>query len=404
MSGADSSQQPLTVVGGTYVERSFFPAVGNIYGSGLRAAAAVSKRGTPVEFHTFVSDGRRADLRATAAIFGIELHASAYPETFVFEYLHTLALPSVDPLAAPKASARLEVRCSQVLGFGMMEGNPLIHGNRVVYDPQCPNNPLPFSANGSTAGELAVVCNQKEARLLTGVQDLPEAGRALLQQSNAKVVIIKHGAAGALVFTESNVSTIPAYRNRATSLIGSGDVFSATFAYHWLVLREDPVAAAIVASQSTAFYCATQVLPVPWPLPTSFPLVAVESERPLRRVYLAGPFFAPHELWMVNEARQCLEQQGLEVFSPFHDVGLGHPDVVAKRDLEEIEACDLVFALLDGRDPGTIFEVGYARALKKPVIAFSTSEEKVHLTMFLGSGCDIHHNFVAAIYAAAWTE
>ena len=85
-------------------------------------------------------------------------------------------------------------------------------------------------------------------------------------------------------------------------------------------------------------------------------------------VYLAGPFFNMPELWLVDEARLALRGMGLKVFSPYHDVGIGIGEDVAPKDIEALERSRAVLAIVDGVDTGTIFEVGYARALAKPVV------------------------------------
>jgi nucleoside 2-deoxyribosyltransferase len=77
---------------------------------------------------------------------------------------------------------------------------------------------------------------------------------------------------------------------------------------------------------------------------------------------------------------------------------------VAQADLEGLRNCDRVLALLDGYDPGTIFEIGYARAIGMPVTVFLTSTEEVNLTMFSGSGCNVLHDFVSAVYATIWSR
>src|SRR5207249_4990215 len=120
------------------------------------------------------------------------------------------------------------------------------------------------------------------------------------------------------------------------------------------------------------------------------------------KIYLAGRFFAPQELAAVEETRSHLLQQGAVVFSPYHDVGLGVPSLVAQADLAAIRECDTVFALLENYDPGTIFEVGFAAALGKRVVAVIGSGDPKQLTMFVGSGCEIYDDFVSAIYNAVW--
>lgn len=404
MSREGASREPLIIVGGSYRERSAFPLLDNFYGSGLRSAAAVSGRGITVRLHTFVEEGYRPHLTATASAFGIDLSERVSLHTYVFDYLHSLAPPLVTLPAQERFPAPLEIKGDTVLSFGMMEGNAVVHAKQAVYDPQSPNNPMGFRLNGSTAERLAVVCNQTEARSLAGNDDLMEAGKMLLVNQRAEVVIIKQGARGALLFTSGNCQHVSPYRATPRSLIGSGDVFTAVFAFHWMILGHDPASAAGAASEASAYYCNTQVLPVPFPLPKSLPLIEPSTLLNPQSVYLAGPFFNPAQLWMVEETRRYLTEQGMSVFSPYHEVGVGDSAVVASKDLAALRSSDLLFALLDGRDSGTLFEIGYARAIGKRVVAYHTAEGAADLTMLLGSDCEVFDNFVAAIYSATWRK
>jgi len=67
-----------------------------------------------------------------------------------------------------------------------------------------------------------------------------------------------------------------------------------------------------------------------------------------------------------------------------------------------LERCGAVLALLDGLDPGTIFEVGYARKLGIPVIALFHGDPGHVLSMLLGSDCEICNDFSTAAYKTAW--
>ena len=63
-------------------------------------------------------------------------------------------------------------------------------------------------------------------------------------------------------------------------------------------------------------------------------------------VYLAGPFFNMGARWLVEQAREALRQQPVAVFSPFHDVGLGLAESVVPADIEALDRCSAVLALL----------------------------------------------------------
>jgi nucleoside 2-deoxyribosyltransferase len=122
-------------------------------------------------------------------------------------------------------------------------------------------------------------------------------------------------------------------------------------------------------------------------------------------IYLAGPFFDLGQRWMVEEIYRTLVDLGAGVFSPLHEVGTGlSADAIAEADLRGLRGCSKVLALLDGGDPGTLFEVGYARALGIPVVALAERMEGENLTMIAGSGCEVTHDLATAIYHVMWVE
>src|SRR5207237_4868520 len=104
------------------------------------------------------------------------------------------------------------------------------------------------------------------------------------------------------------------------------------------------------------------------------------------------------------------ELSGIEVFSPFHQVGPGKASDVVPKDLDGVKQSHLVLAIGDDFDPGTVYEVGYAKALGKPVVVLKESEsfqappEKFpeDLKMFEGDGCHICLGYTHAIYTALW--
>ncbi|TIX42544.1 MAG: nucleoside 2-deoxyribosyltransferase, partial [Mesorhizobium sp.] len=121
------------------------------------------------------------------------------------------------------------------------------------------------------------------------------------------------------------------------------------------------------------------------------------------RIYLAAPFFDLGQRWLVEEARLALIDAGADVFSPVHEIGPGKATVVAPADLNGLDGCDVVFAILNGMDPGTVFEVGYARKKGIPIVALAENEKEEDLKMFVGSGTIVAQDFVTAIYKAIWS-
>lgn len=226
----------------------------------------------------------------------------------------------------------------------------------------------------------------------------------LIQAENAETVVVKCGAAGAFVYIQTGQATqIPSYRSARVFKIGSGDVFSAAFAHFWGEQGIEPAAAADLASRCTAWYCDRRQLPLPSPQELET-LSALSRNVQPGRIYLAAPFFDIGQRWAVEEARLCLVRLGADVFSPVHEVGFDVPEVVAPADLAGLQTCSAVLAIVSGGDPGTLFEIGYARRLGIPVIALAERTQTRDLTMLIGSGCEIARDFASAVYRAIWAS
>ncbi|WP_246701514.1 PfkB family carbohydrate kinase [Rhodopseudomonas sp. BR0G17] len=279
----------------------------------------------------------------------------------------------------------------------MVEGEAVVRAGRAVYDHQGAEDVFP--SNGSSATELAVVLNEAEA----SSEGIELDVKQVLHRHSAQIVVVKRGPRGATVYTSRGASTeVPAYMSKQVFKIGSGDVFSAAFAHFWGEANREPEAAADMASRCVATFVEGHCLPLEAPSDSAHPIKPFGSAG---RIYLAGPFFDLAQRWLVEEARQAFVELGVRVFSPLHDVGTGLSSIeIAKADLDGLKACAAVFALLDGADPGTLFEVGYARALGKPVVCLAERWGAEELTMFAGSGCEVLPDFATAVYRAAWAS
>ena len=397
----------MRIVGGVYRERSVFPQGDVLYGSGGRAAAALRELCSDITLTTFVGRQRSGDLRYFAKEWRVTLDDIVVESSVSFDYYHGLSAPVIRPTRLPLADApRLERTGDVILQFGMLEGDVIVHGKRVVFDPQNPESPRYFDDQGSTAGELAYILNRGEAARLTGESEICDAAAELLARKNVKVVVIKCGAYGAQVFENGGSCTIPAYETPRVWPIGSGDVFAAVFAFLWGKERRPAVEAAGFASRAASLYCGKMQIPLrPTELfsePFTYPPLRLTKSPAESHIYLAGPFFTMGQLWLVEEAADALRHAGFQVFSPFHDVGLGDADAVVEKDIQGIERADVLFALCDGLDPGTLFEVGYAVKLGIPVVAFGENTTEESMKMLRGTGCKIFSDFTTAIYHAKW--
>ena len=100
------------------------------------------------------------------------------------------------------------------------------------------------------------------------------------------------------------------------------------------------------------------------------------------KIYLAGPFFNPTERQNIEKARDILRAKNLDVFVPmehkFKDDDKMPNDVwgrlVFEMDRDAIYNCDAIVFIYYGlySDSGTAWEVGFAKALNKKVIAVHT--------------------------------
>jgi nucleoside 2-deoxyribosyltransferase len=241
--------------------------------------------------------------------------------------------------------------------------------------------------------------------LLTGSTDPFEQLAEIHRKEKAAVVVLKQGPHGALVSDGANVRRVPCYKTDNVWSIGSGDVFSAIFTYFWGAVGLPADEAAHKASLATAFYCNSAYLPLPRSFDEALPpppCIPTTNTGERRTIYLAGPFFTVSQRWLVDSLRETFRKLDVKVFSPIHDAGEGEPDVVAREDLLGIDKCDVLFAICDGLDSGTMFEIGYAIANNKPVVAFTQVENDSNLTMLTGTGCIIESDLDTAIYKAIW--
>lgn len=403
----------LTIVGGCYREICLHPRWNQLFGSGVRAAASLSAlqktitAGSATVLHTWACPKETQELSYLAAAYEFQLNAHERSDCIEFQYDHSMAppriLPEIQDIHRPPD---LQLEADTALYFGLIESECIIKAKGIVYDPQSGRRARSPSKCGVTTERLAIVANLTEATAMAGeyaweditIESITSLSGKLLASENAEVVIIKNGTWGAMVRTKAHAVSIPSYITENVFSIGSGDVFSAIFAFHWLIVGVEPIEAANKASLATAQYCASRILPIPsefaknegklqqCPVPTG-------NTVDKKRVYLAGPLFTLRDLWLLNEAKRCLQEQGMSVFSPKDEVGIFSPGTdpqsIAEADLKGLEECNLVFAIVDGNDPGTIFEIGYARARGIPVVGYAERVAQADLTMLVGTGCTI---------------
>lgn len=375
----------------------------------MRAACILAGFGSAITLSTVTGPGLTGDFEDIARRKGITLESKPGSVDIWFRYRHPIAKPDVYPAFVPPTTFQSDVVAEHALVFGMLEGRPKVSAKRAVYDPQDGFRARPFHENGSTAEELLIIASLSEGRALTAEEEPEKVAAALLGKCVG--VIIKCGPQGALVATSTSEQWIRPFPSKRVWKIGSGDVFSAAFTHAWFEEGNSILDAAWFASRTVAEYVGTRAESFD---PDCLQRIREDAKAaagkttttiraiPDASIYLAGPFFTTNEQWLVDEARFALREMGFKVFSPIHEIGEGPPDIVAPADIFALENCKLVFALLNGLDPGTLFEVGYARALGIPVVGLAEAVDERPLTMLLGSGCAISDDFATSIYAACW--
>ncbi|CAM3617283.1 PfkB family carbohydrate kinase [Rahnella victoriana] len=406
----------INIIGGLYREKCLKPSWDDIFGSGGRAAIAIAQMGNDVHLHayapqSFVDEFQyKIDLIDQASFI---LTSYKTDEKITFDYDHGLD-PMMPPLTNKKN--KIELEAENVLIFGMLECSFKTKSVYAVYDPQNTLSTESFSETGSIAKHLALVLNEHEAKVLNGShedENIYDIISSLHIKEKAEVIVVKRGPTGAIVSYGNNTYNISAYKTDNVWKIGSGDCFSAHFANNWINNKDKPEVAAQKASIATSYFCNTSILPLPFVLRDYSPIPVMGESDNLKNttIYLAGPFFTLSQIWLIEQARYNLQEMGLQVISPYHDIGVIDPNNTSRKEQAEISAQDLnaivrsdiIFGIADGNDPGTVFEIGYAVSLGKKVILLAENCPKNDLTMFCNENVEITHDYVTAIYKTLWS-
>ncbi len=394
----------LNIVGGTYIEKCVEPDYVDLFGSGFRGAQALAEKDFNVVYHSCIGEEWLETAQYYSNSLNIQCNFKTIDKIVEWHYYHPLSPPIA--INCPKVIYKIpKIKGNNFLYYGMIEAQAQIDGDYVVYDPQ---NHKKFKETNSSAKHLALILNKKEALLFNDTNDtnLEKIGKNLLLSENAEVVVIKNGSEGALVFFDSAITKVPVFETQKVWPIGTGDIFSAVFAWKWIIQKLSPHDAAYAASKHVAHYCQTRTLPLNIGNSAYKELKITSFEK---KVYLAGPFFTIGERHLINQFRYALLDFGNKVFSPYHDAGILMDDYtpqqakqIAEIDLKQIKNSDVVLAITTGKDFGTTVEIGYAISLGKKIIVFAENIKRNDLPMLIGTGCEITEDFSTAVYKASW--
>lgn len=390
----------LNIIGGTYIEKCIEPLYCELFGSGLRAAIALSER-TSISFHSCIGSKELRAAKYKADLYGINSSFYEIPETTEFHYYHPLSKPQIhsDEFTETQRFV-LDETLENTLHYGLYEAQISFKTKRLVYDPQ---NGIPLNQLNFKVEKIALILNKNEALHFSGLNENSSTnriGKELLNQNNVEVLVIKDGPQGAMLIFEDKFIPIPVFETKEVWPIGSGDIFSAVFAWEWMIEQNDPKHCAIMASQYTASYCNSKYLPL------HLENLTYLHNKGQKKVYLAGPFFSISERWLINELKKCLMDFGNDVYSPFHDTGICKTSKffseISAKNFSEIEKSDTVLAVISGLDPGTLVEVGYAKKLGKKIVLFGENIKPEDLLMLIDENCEIVSNISSAVYKSSW--
>ncbi len=374
----------MIVAGGIYIEHNVDPSSVVILGSGGRAALALKGVVDDVSLHAFYPAAHSDDVFASFESYGVAVKLRPSESAIHFSYLHSLAKPRVAPIPLPECGIA-EVEGDLVLRFGCLEGSFRVKARRAVYDPQSGTRPDPFHANGSEADQLAVLLNAEELRALSGCRDVTNGAASVFASHKPAVVVVKAGADGAFVFArDGSFVRVPAFAAKAIYKVGSGDIFSAAFAFFWGRQDMDPAEAARRASLATANYVETRVLPLSEQPSARSPIITNAAR--IRNAVIVVATDTASQRWLQHEVRESLTSLGL---------------VVVAAETPSVNP-SVLFVVAAGLGASTVEQVLRRRRSGSSVVVYSEGADPAVLKTFSASGCTIERDFVTALYRTAW--
>ncbi|MGD1118413.1 MAG: PfkB family carbohydrate kinase [Dehalococcoidales bacterium] len=392
----------MKIAGGAYHEICREPMRNEFFGSGLRAAIAISRAVESLELVTIATPEEETWINSLGKSFRFSARVKHRKNEIVFSYDTPLSPPILSPTGIDRV--KLTANDETVLAFGMPEGGWSITGKSVIIDPQGASS---IDHGVKWSGERsALVCNQLEVRTLAGATNSrDDAANSVRKKYGFDTVVVKCGGLGAVVYDGKAAPVkIGVYPTNSIYPIGSGDVFTSIFACCWGNKNMSAVESARHASLGAAVWVSQgplQVVDKDGNI-VNPDLLNEMSFRQTPRIYLAGPFFSIGQRWIINTFRNGLIDLGAEVLSPMHDVGFGVSSEVAHEDLKLISNANGLLAVLDDLDAGTLFEVGFAKAREIPIVAYASHCSDDDLTMVTGTEVSLCSDMSTAVYRAVW--
>jgi len=233
-----------------------------------------------------------------------------------------------------------------------------------------------------------IITSTSSPLFLGSFRDSPERMAKELVGKKCQRFVFKENRGGARLFDSKSVVEVGAQLRPITHSVGVGDCFDVAYVY--MVSTSDVVAALCYASFVAADYAGTtyvddfkravqdslsnspeaivrlQGVRIPW------------ERRPAIHVYIAAPDFDFVDRTPIDSICESLRYHNFTPHRPIEEHGQMGKDLsptrrqeLFNRDVELLERCQIVVAVLLYDDPGTLIEIGLAAAAKKRVLVFA---------------------------------
>ncbi|BFH60493.1 PfkB family carbohydrate kinase [Paenibacillus azoreducens] len=381
-----------------------------IGGAGLYASVTAAKQGAEVDLLTVYGPEIEKYSIDFWGTMGVSTKQSLYLENYsVPRYIvtgykafeHKISTPMTDLKIGINYSPSLNNVCQGLLLFPVDHSFPeslceqaFEIGLPIFLDPK-PNEKSIRQARNILKYTTALLVNEEEALLLSETTNINEAIETL-KNKGPKYIIIKQGHRGCILAYGNKIIEVPAYKSNVICTLGSGDAFGGALAATFLETGDIEYSVQIANCVAANFIENLDI-------ETVIDKAGVEKDIhlrekfvvdhvPSRKIYLAGPFFSDQEIQWVKHVSDRLENAKFTVLSPSRENGFisksmsfEQREKIFQLDIELLNSCDIVVALLDHDDAGTCFEIGYAFEKGIPVYGFKTSQ--TDLNNMIQFGC-----------------
>lgn len=217
----------------------------------------------------------------------------------------------------------------------------------------------------------------------------------LENQKNWKIAVLKENRGGSCILTSDGTQfEIPAYLFGSLHSVGVGDVYNASY----LVYKNSGLCiddSLVKASYNASLYSTTLsyekyvesllVLKDYVPLKSNGTRVPFEK-RTKFHIYVAGPDFNGYKYKMYfDKISEILSYHNFNGHFPIRENGDGNgkdkqeQSTMYKKDIELLEQCQIMIACGFENDSGTMAEIGYFKAQKKPIILFDPTKDVTNM-------------------------